>query len=133
MPTRPERMIRWFIFSVLLSLVPLTLSYVAMQLDGGRVSLHMLMGRGELLLICTTVGAAALGELIPAGRDNAILKLLAGGCTMLVVVVSSLSFAAIQSRQSPDPGSVLAISLSMFLGMLVAGGSCMYLAHREGA
>jgi hypothetical protein len=67
-----EKLVRWFMFSVLISLVPLALTYFNLWLDRRQAPLEMLVARGELLLICTTLGAAAPGELFPSGRENPI-------------------------------------------------------------
>jgi hypothetical protein len=131
MRARIERLLRWFLFSVLVSLIPLALTYVNLLFDGRQVHPEMLLARGELLLVSATLGAAALGELMPSGRDNAMGKLLASGASVLMIVLSSVCFASIQSRQSPDSGPILVVSLFLFAGMLLAAGSCMFYSHQE--
>lgn len=132
MNARKERLVRWFMFSVLVSLVPLALTYLNLRLDGIEVRLEMLLARGELLLISTTLGAAALGELFPGGRENAMEKLLASGASVLMIVLSSVCFASIQTRRSADPEPITLVSVSLFVGMLLAAGSCMFYSHQEG-
>lgn len=129
MPSRSEKLIRWFLFSVLSALVPLAVGYMALSLDGTDPDLARVTARGELLLISSTIASAAVGELIAGGRSKAAQKLLAGGSCMLLVLLSSLFFAAIQARRAPDPESILLTSLWLFAGTLVAGCSCVYLAH----
>ena len=129
MQSRSEKLIRWFIFSVLSALVPLAIGYMALTLDRREPSLQMVTARGELLLISSTIASAAVGELIAGGRNKATQKLLAGGSCMLLVLLSSLFFAAIQGRQHADPESVLVTSLWLFAGTLLASSSCVYLAH----
>jgi hypothetical protein len=126
-----ERLVRWFMFSVLVSLVPLASSYFNLWLDKREAHLEMLLARGELLLIATTLGAAAIGELFPGDAENAIKKLLAAGTSLVGLVVCSLYFAAIQSRTAPDAGAIMTASIWLFAGMLVASGSCLYFAHQE--
>ena len=129
MQSRPEKLTRWFIFSVLVSLVPLAISWLGMRLDRKPATLQVITARGELLLISTTIAAAAVGEVIAGGQDRATQKLLAGGSCMLAVLLSSLFFAAIQARHDPDPASVLSTSICLFAYTLLASGSCVYLAH----
>jgi hypothetical protein len=129
MATFPEKLTRWLIFSVLISLVPLFTSYVGQLLDHRTASLDSVTGRGELLLITTTLAAAAIGELIPSGRERGTQKLLAGGSCIVIVLFSSLLFAAVQSRLHPGGALVFGLSLSLFCGTLLASGSCLYLAH----
>lgn len=49
MKARAEKLVRWFMFSVLISLVPLSLTYFNLRLDRREVHLEMLVARGELL------------------------------------------------------------------------------------
>jgi hypothetical protein len=129
MLTLPEKLTRWFIFSVLISLVPLITSYLGLLLDSRAATLQTVTGRGELLLITTTLAAAAIGELIPSGRDRGTQKLLAGGSCIVIVLLSSLLFAAVQSRAHPNGALTLVLSVSLFCGTILASGSCLYLAH----
>jgi hypothetical protein len=108
--TRAERIVRWFMFSVLISLVPLALTYFGLRLDQRPVRLEMLVARGELLLICTTLGAAALGELFPgsplagllcgyASRGRKLHVLLSPGGKMTIETVA-IGTSAIASCMS---------------------------------
>ena len=128
-----EKLVRWFMFSVLISLAPLAASHFSLQFDRREPSLESLVGRGELLLICATIAAAAVGELIPTGRDKPLRKLIAGGACMVIVVASSLYFAITHGRTDPDPVSVAKMSVRLFVGMIVAAGCSVYFAHQEGA
>ena len=104
--SRAEKLVRWCMFSVLIALAPLAASYFSLQVDRREPSLEMLLGRGELLLICATIAAAAIGELIPTGREMPVRKLVAGGSCMAVVVASSRYFADMSRtviRGTPSP------------------------------
>lgn len=129
MQSRSEKLLRWFIFSVLIALVPLAVSYLGLRLEQQAASLYLLTARGELLLVSTTIASAAVGELIPAGRRKPIRKLLAGGCCMLLITVSSFLFATIQARSSADPLTVFTASVALFGGTLLASFGAMYLAY----
>lgn len=130
MPThqRREKLIRWSIFSVLVGLVPLAISYLGLRLDSNPPEIYMLTSRGELLLISTSLASAAVGELIAGGRSKAPQKLLAGGSCMLLVLLSSLFFAAIQARQHPDAARIFTTSVWLFGSTLLASFSAVYLA-----
>lgn len=129
--SRTEKLVHWFMFSVLISLVPLAMTYFSLRLDGKPVHLEMLLARGELLLICATLGAAPLGDLILAGRDHAIGKLVASGALILVIMVSSFYFATIQSRATSNVSSIVTSSVALFAGMLITSASCLYYGHQE--
>ncbi|HEY0025278.1 MAG TPA: hypothetical protein VGB24_20355 [Longimicrobium sp.] len=129
--SRPERMTRWFIFGVLISLIPLAVSYFSLKLDRRAPTLGGLLAGGELLLISTTVAAGCIGELIPVSRGKPVEKLIAGGACMLIVLFSTSCFAAVKSRASPDPSPIRATSLLLFASAVVAGAGCVYLANDQ--
>lgn len=131
MQSRPEKLVRWSIFSVMVSLTPLAVSYLGLRLDRQEPTLHLITARGELLLISTTIASAAVGELLPGGRQYATRKLVAGGGCMLMVLLSSFFFAAIQGRQAPDPVSIFTTSAWLFSCTLLASFSAVYYAHEE--
>lgn len=131
MQSRPEKLLRWFIFSVLIALVPLAVSYLGLRLDQKEASLYLLTARGELLLISTTIASAAVGELIPAGRGKAIRKLVAGGSCMLLITVSSFLFATLQARQNANPLPIFTISIWTFGLTLLASFSATYFAFER--
>jgi hypothetical protein len=126
--TRPEKLIRWYIFSVLIALAPLLVGYLALSLDRGVPALYLLTARGERLLISTTISSAALGEMLPGGRGSAP-RLIAGGSCVLLVVLSSLFFAAIQARPDPNPVSVFTTSVWLFGCTLFASSWAVYFAN----
>ena len=132
MSTTQEKLVRWFMFSVLVSLVPLALTYFNLWVDRRDVRLDMLVARGELLLISTTLGATALGELFPSTRENALEKLLSGGALVVLMLMSSFFFAVTQARQSSASRSLFAVSLVIFAGILATSASCMFYSHQEG-
>jgi hypothetical protein len=129
MQSRSEKLIRWLLFNVLISLTPLITSFMGLRLDNQPYSVYTLTARGELLLISTTIASAAVGELIAGGRNKAPQKLVAGGSCVLLVLLSSLFFAAIQARQSPDLGRVFRTSSWLFAGTLLASFGSVYLAY----
>jgi hypothetical protein len=129
--TRAEKLLRWFMFSVLVSLVPLALTYFNLWLDRREGHLEVLVARGELLLICTTLGASAIGELFPGNHDRGMAKLLIAGALILLILISSVCFASIQSRHSTDARSIFAVSLALFAGMLPVAASCVFYSHQE--
>ena len=107
MMSKTEKLLRWFLFSVPASLVPLALTYFSHRIDRHAVRLEMLLGRGELLLVTTTLGAAALGELIPASRENAVAKVLAGGASVLMIVISRSASRPFSRGTTPIHGPSL--------------------------
>ncbi|HEX8391926.1 MAG TPA: hypothetical protein VF665_06140 [Longimicrobium sp.] len=129
MLTRFERIVRWFLFSVLVSLMPLLISYAAMRLENIQAPGIRVTADGGLLLICTTVAAGALGELIPSGRGRALEKITAAGGCILVVMFGTLYYAAVKSSAAPNTRMIFTTSLLLLAGAISAGLSCLYLSQ----
>lgn len=127
--SRPEKLVRWCIFNVSVALAALFVSYLALGLDRKEPSLALITARGELLLISTAIASAAVGELLPSGRKYATLKVTSGGACVLLILLSSLFFSAIQARRDPDVAAVFAASVSLFSFTLLASFSAVYLAY----
>lgn len=129
---RRVKLVRWWLFSVLVGLVPLITSYLALQLDPQPPPLYTLTARGELLLISVAIAAAAVGELLPGDHGKAVQKLLAGGGCVLLILASSLIFSTIQAGQHPNAVRIFATSIWLFCGTLLASFSAVYLAWGGG-
>lgn len=56
-----NKIIKWFIFSVLVGLLPLFLNTLQTLIRGDRVILETLLVRGDLLLIGNAITAGAIG------------------------------------------------------------------------
>ena len=122
------KLLRWLIFSVILALVPLGVSWLIQLTHGVSPSLYSLLQHGELLLIAAALSAAATGELIGSGDNLLKGKLVAGGVSLLIVVFSAIYFASISASvvaQSTLDNSVIgASSLIIYISSLVSGGCC---------
>ena len=80
-----ENLMRWFVFSVLVALLPLVLNALIVATDAEPFSLVQLVARGELLIIAAALCAGAIGDLIGRGTQRASAKIVAGGaCVMLL-------------------------------------------------
>ena len=133
MPTRSETMARWFIFSVLVALAPLAFTFFNLLVAGTPPRLPALLVEGELILVSTAIAAASAGELIAAGRDRALGKVVSGGTCIILVLLGSVEFAAISANAVRNAEAVALISLLLFAGTVVAGASSVYLSHPEAA
>jgi hypothetical protein len=83
MATSPvaQRLVGWFIFGVIIALLPIVLSYHAQTDRDIDPGLTTLLGRGELLVISAVMTAGAVGELVgkEVGTRRVLLKLMAVG------------------------------------------------------
>ncbi len=92
------RLLRWFFFTVLVSLVPFGM--VAVAFWSGDISFRLanLWPHGELLVVSTALAADAMGELIPTKATARRAKIISGGCCVLVLLISAIWYAMIQDR-----------------------------------
>ncbi len=73
------KIVRWFVFTVLVSLVPFVMVALNMWSDDKTVQLVALWPHGELLLVSTALAANAVGDLIPTRSFATRTKIVAPG------------------------------------------------------
>ncbi len=127
-----ERLVRWFIFSVTIALLPLMFNYFRLLGRGENPDMNLVVSRGELLIVSAAIAAGAVGELIASGRALAIPKLISGGGCILILFLASLWFADISvaaiSGQVIDARTVSVYSMYIFAFTVVSSGSSLVLA-----
>jgi len=89
-----EKIVRWLLFSVVLSLVPLFVRVISNP--KAVFTWDALTPNGELLLIAITLCAASIGDIFVAkGTDHHILglmRLLGGSCALIIIILSALIY-----------------------------------------
>ena len=123
------KLTRWFIFSVLIALLPIGFTYVHLVTDEKPASIAILLAHGELLLISVALAADAVGDLIAGGTEKAVRKIISGGGCVITVIFASFYFADVSSRAQVNTGIVFEVSIAIFIFTLVASASCKYLAE----
>ena len=88
-----ERLTRWFIFSVLFTLLPLLANCFLHIIAQTPITLEKLLSHGELFLIATALGATALDVIISSHEQHGISTICSGGGCFLVVIMASMLFA----------------------------------------
>jgi len=131
MRTNVEKLLRWFIFSVAVAMIPLALTYFVLEIERQNPTLEDVLSNGELLLISTAIAAAAIGEVIGTTPKRAVLKILATGVCTITAMLGSVFYTIIRTAAAPDPRPIMTVSLLVFGGTILASAGCMYLAHEE--
>ncbi len=146
-------MARWFIYSVLLAVVPIGIGLVGARLidSAGTAAADVptwmaLLAQGEGLLAAATICGAAVGEVLgrPAPVARSPLLQLGVGLTLVLALVCALIFAWVSAVSAagggldPDDVSFVAgVSLWLLVLAVASSGSCIGLSHdwtgREGA
>ena len=127
-----HKLIRWMIFGVLIALVPLTFSYVALFMKGAP-NLAKVLGNGELLIVISAFCAGGVGELLGSGEEYPIAKTVAGGFTLLVLIMSALVFVSVVDSKlagaAYHENTVATVSYVMFAFGFISCASCVGLSE----
>ena len=130
-----ERIIRWLLFSVVISLIPFIFSYFKSILRGNIINLTILIERGELLLISTTIMAAAFGQYITSKLTIGLPEILLSGSSIFFIILSSLLYAEISTASSNgeqlEHNMVYTLSIVFFGVSLLISGSCIAFSKVE--
>lgn len=97
---RIRRILKWFLFSVLIALAPLAADGLnRLSQISGTISLKPItvgiLGHGELLLISAALAADTIGDLIASGEQFKTLKLVTGGASAIIILLASIWYADI--------------------------------------
>ena len=127
------RFVKWIIFSVIIALLPLAFNFLSLQTKGGSPTLEQICSKGELLLICVGISAAALGELMGGGGGWTLARLLAGGGSLVILIFSALWFADISTciaeQIAYNTGFVARGSILVFMIGTLCSGLCIVLSQ----
>ncbi|MEN8219826.1 MAG: hypothetical protein ABFS56_26450 [Pseudomonadota bacterium] len=120
---------RWIIFSVVFALLPFLFKILSEISRGHEISLEMLFGRGELLLVSVTLCAVAVGELFEITPIQSIATLIAGGSAIIIIAITSFYYANISvGGEDLKIDMVIWMSISLFLCSVVVSSACIIIA-----
>ena len=130
-----KTLIRWVVFSVLFSLLPLLANYSAHRIARHAIDLKSLLLHGELLLIAVGLTGAAIGEILGSDMGDRLgqLKLCSAGGNFLIVVMASMLFAFVCSTHltggSMDASFVCSASVLVYCVAFVTSGCSIMLSE----
>jgi hypothetical protein len=123
------KLLRWWIFGAVISVLPLLLVYMALKAKAQPVDAEMLIGNGELLVIVWVLAASAIGELFGSSGTNQWVKVLFGGLTLIVIIVAAFFFSTVTEAHvnhvKVDVGYVVWVSKWLFAISLVPCSICI--------
>jgi hypothetical protein len=132
-----ERLVIWFIFSVIVTLTPFFLGYFQSVDRDQRFTFSLILGGGQLFLVNVAIAAAALGDLvaIEVPAVQRLMKTAAIGSCTLVVIISSLWYGDISAsshgQAAPDPRTIGLGSVIVYSWALASSAWCLSLAARK--
>ena len=131
-----HRIAKWFIFSVLMALVPLVALALSLLVHGVDVRLDLLTGRGELTIIAAALCARSVGELVGAESEaGSTPRIVVGGITLTLLLLSALHFADISSSyRTSTPINATTVSITstiLYISSILGGFSCLWLSESK--
>ena len=124
-----DRLVRWSLFGVLVSLVPFVVRWMLEQTAGNGIAHSGLVSQGELLLVSTAIAATAVGDLFNVHPRLRVRCSAVAGCCLLLVAISSAYYGAVAITES-NKRSVVVFSILLFILSLVGGAASIITAER---
>jgi len=128
-----DKLAIWVVFGVGLSLLPILFDATRASIVGGKSSFTEAMGRGELLLVTTTLCAASAGELFGSGEAAKVSKIVSGGVAVILLILCAFFYAEVSSLLRATPANVKKdmvrnLSCALFICGAAASLSCVILS-----
>lgn len=140
MPTAAEnqelaaRMARWVIFTVVLSIIPLIIDYLAAaaHAHGNLPGPSEVYSKGELCLTTTALAGVAAGEILGLSERAKTPKIILGGLCVIFSVCSIAIYGMIKSNSDPLALPTFAqASVWLFGGALLISTSTIAVAELQ--
>ncbi len=129
------KLLRWFMFSIVLSLLPLAMKIISLLARDYEFSWGSIVSHGELLIIAITMCTTAIAELFCSGAEYKLRKLFAGSLTISVLIIASGSFSdisvAFELSQSEklNATTIFVQQLVLFTTSFFLGVYCIFLSE----
>jgi len=115
------KVLKWFIFSVLLSVLALALAAVLAWLRDQPIALGMLIGHGQLLPICASISGKAMIDSFTSPLPRLDAKIAVGGFAFLSWGASTVLLTLLSSAEDGNPEKVAMLSILLFAFAVVLG------------
>lgn len=130
------KVLRWLIFSVGFSLIPLGLDYlISLGNEAGpSVSLVDVIGRGELCLVSTTLSAVGLGEIGGAKLQGEKTGIMLVGASLMNIAIGIAVYIMMKANHSDHvPAMYVSLSYILFISTAVVATSCVVVSEAKSA
>ncbi len=131
-----NRLFKWLLFGVVVALAPLIADYFlhSVHFTGGTVpNWHMVLIKGELLLVSAAISGAGVGELIGTSRDWLPFKLICGGSCIVILFIAVVLYTGIANDvrlgTNYDKTALVNKSIWIFIATFVAALGCILAAE----
>jgi hypothetical protein len=127
-----SRLVQWFIFGVIASLVPLLADALVRHADHRSAGWPEVIGHGELLLVTGAIAFPAFGAILMSDVGGLVRGIFGGFAVVTLFLIALLYASVARVSTQADPHFIVGASLILFVIMLVIGGVCVGVAKTEG-
>lgn len=92
-----EKLLKWLLFSVIVSVVPLFSTYIILVIYSSEPSFVSIISRGELQLISVALLANGIGDVVTSESIRKVFQVLLIGLSTVFLLVISIWYGAITS------------------------------------
>src|SRR6266536_375828 len=117
----------WLCFTVLVSLFPFGEPFFTSGIDDARATFDLIFGRGDLLLVCGALGAAAIGELLANRKGLGTRRIVVGFLCFGLVILSTHTYDKVVSANARGifhPSAVAWRSILLFTLTTISSTLC---------
>ena len=129
------RFLRWILFTLVVSILPILASAIALELVHARPTVVGILGAGELLTICCALSATAIGDLVSTKLRHPNAKLIFAGLCGLVALLTIVGYTTISVAifwEIPYNEKAVAYgSIFLFVVTGACSAVCIGLAHEK--
>jgi hypothetical protein len=131
-----NHLFKWLVFGVLFALTPLLGDYFMHSvhpIQGMTLSWQGVLMKGELLLVCSAISGAGVGELIGSGREWLPFKIICGGGCIVILFIAVVLYSGIANDvrlgASYDKAMLVRNSIWIFIATFVSALGCIIAAE----
>jgi amino acid permease len=123
------KLARWLLFGIIFPIVPLIANYLWLGMHEEPQGVAVVIRNGELLLVTSVMCAVALGEIIGTSDKLPTTKILAGGATIIIMMLAIMLFVNISdvrfNNGKISDASIMTRSLITFFSAIFTCTSCV--------
>lgn len=128
------RFLKWFIFTLVVSVFPLLAVAGLIRVRGGQTSLNELLGTGELLTICCALSAAAIGDVLASKRhpnERLICAAVCGTVVLAAILWYSVVGMQIHFKEPYDEELLVRGSVLLYFFTAATSAYCVGFAEKK--
>ena len=129
------RLVHWWIFGVVISVLPIGFLALRLLFDGANVSFTSVLGSGDLFLVTVAIGGPPIGSLFLVAAAKAVRVQAVAGFSIICIVLAAFCYASATSDAlaNTNRSAVAAASLIDFLLVIGLGTAALVLTQEQEA